>query len=99
MTFNRVKQSQGFGTVYQGLITIKYSELCAIFGPPDDGTDDGKVQADWTINIAEGVIATIYDYKEEIEPRQILQWHIGGKTKDVVQLIDIIVKEYRKNNK
>ena len=99
MTFKTIKRSEANGTSYQGLIKIKYPELCAIFGQPEEGSGDGKVQAQWTLEIAGGVIATIYDYKEDQPPRELMVWHIGGKTKDVVQLVEIIIKEYRKANK
>lgn len=99
MTFTRVERSEANGAGYQGLIKIKYPELCAIFGKPDEGSPDGKVQAQWTIKIAGAVIATIYDYKEDQPPRELMVWHIGGKSKDVVQLVEIIIKEYRKANK
>lgn len=99
MTFKKLARKEASGTSYQGIITMKYPELCAIFGQPEGPSGDAKTQAQWTIEIAGGVVATIYDYKEEQEARDIMQWHIGGRTKDVVQLVKILIKEHRKNNK
>ena len=100
MTFTKVDQEKSNGTSYQGLIKkTTYSELCRIFGKPNGPSEDGKVQVQWTIEIAGSVIATIYDWKEEVDSRSLNYWHVGGTTKDVIQLIEIILKEYRKNNK
>ncbi len=99
MTFTQATRMDAVGTSYQGLLKIKYPELCAIFGQPEGPSMDGKVQVQWTIKIAGSVIATIYDYKENQSPRDLLVFHIGGKTKDVVQLVELIVKEYRKAHK
>lgn len=99
MTFTKTTREEAIGTSYQGLTRTTYTELCQIFGQPEGPTSDGKVQAQWTIKIASCVVATIYDYKEDQPARNILQWHVGGKDKSVVQLVEIIVKEYRKANK
>lgn len=98
MNYKRLKRTDVVGTSYQGLIKISYTELCQIFGQPEF-CDDGKVQAMWSMNIAGGALVTIYDYKEDVKPRDILLWHIGGNSKDAIQLVNIIVKEYRKENK
>lgn len=99
MTYERLTNLGFDGSSYQGLVKIKYPELCAIFGQPDKGSSDNKVQASWKIKIAGGVFATIYDYKEDQPARDVMAWHIGGFNKDVVQLVDIIIKEYRKAHK
>jgi hypothetical protein len=99
MTYEKTQLINIDGTSYQGLIKSTYTELCSIFGQPYVGSGDGKVQRQWALKIADSVIATIYDYKEDTPYRDILVWHVGGKTKDVVQLVEIIMKEQRKLNK
>lgn len=98
MNYKKLERTDVVGTSYQGLIKISYTELCQIFGQPEKCNGD-KVQAIWSLDIAGGALVTIYDYKEDVKPRDILLWHIGGASKDAIQLVNIIVKEYRKENK
>lgn len=100
MNFRRIAQDEKVpSSGYQGLIHIKYPELCAIFGQPDKGSMDGKAQAQWKLDIAHGCYATIYDYKESQPARELMLWHVGGKSKDAVQLVELIIKEHRKVQK
>lgn len=67
------------GTSLRGIITAKYEDIVGTFGEPDNiGSDDGKVQVEWVLEI-EGIVFTIYDYKENVPPEQVTEWHIGGK--------------------
>lgn len=99
MNYRKANDGEINGTSYQGLIKINYTELCKIFGQPEKGTNDGKIQAQWELIVAGGAPVVIYDYKEDVEPRNVLVWHIGGRSKDAVQLVEILIKEYRKANK
>lgn len=97
MQFRKLKEDENVnGTGYQGHVRTNYTELCQIFGQPDGPTIDGKVRAQWKLIVAGAVPVTIYDYKEDIPVRNVLVWHIGGKSKDAHQLIEIILKEQRK---
>ena len=67
------------GTSYKGTIHTKYSTLVAKFGPAGEGTSDGKTQAEWAIRFENGVVATIYDWKQYDTPvEQVTEWNIGG---------------------
>lgn len=92
------KEANGCG--YQGTIKLTYLELVQMFGKPLEGSIDGKTQAEWIVIAAGSVVITIYDYKEDYtKPRDVLLWHVGGKTKDALQILNIIVKEWKKANK
>lgn len=100
MKFVKVDREEAQGTGYQGLLHANYTELSQLFGEPEGPTSDGKVRAQWTIKVLGSVIITIYDYKEEAEPvRTLGLWHIGGKTNDVTEIIDILIKQHRKDMK
>lgn len=96
MRYTRVDREKAMGTSFQGTVKATYTELCQIFGQPDGPTSDGKIQAHWTIKIADAIVATIYDWKEDQPAREVILWHVGGKVNDVHQLIDIIMREQRK---
>ena len=73
------------GTSRKGFVETTYSELVKVFGEPVDMSEicgDGKVKAQWIIEGPTGVIATIYDYKEDAKPEDVTLWHIGGKNED-----------------
>lgn len=76
------------GTSLQGVIDTSYDRLVSIFGKPmqfDDG--DGKVQVEWNVKFTDGVVATIYDWKEEQQPEGVTEWHIGGHTKHALHYV------------
>lgn len=74
-------------TSLQGYIDTSYAVLCGCFGQPDlKSIDDYKSDAGWTITFADGIVATIYNWKdgrnylgdEGLDVEDITDWHIGG---------------------
>lgn len=85
------------GTSLQGYVQATYQELVDAFGDPEirlDGDTGYKVKHLWVINI-EGVICSIYDYKEDLNTGKPENWHIGGKQKIAERLINQIIEEAR----
>lgn len=90
MNFETFNDESGWGiadrTSLQGYIDASYEELVAVFGEPDRVCDEYKVDAEWTIRFENGVVATIYNYKdgkhycgeEGLDVEDIRDWHIGG---------------------
>lgn len=74
------------GTCLQGYINTDYATLRACFGPTTDQHDDYKSDASWTITFADGVVATVYNWKDGhaycgydgLDVEDITEWHIGG---------------------
>jgi len=86
------------GTSLQGYVEATYSELVAVFGAPSYGPDDAdsdKVTCAWELELEDGTIATIYDWKEERTPRDNHRWHIGGYSKAAETLITLIFREQK----
>ena len=73
-----------FGNTHRiGELRIRYSVLCDIFGSDGRVVDD-KTDAEWGIVWSDGVVATIYNYKNgpayagrPIE--RVSEWSIGGR--------------------
>lgn len=90
------------GTSLMGTIVTDYFTLVEKFGEPmtyTEDTGDGKVTVEWVIEFMneetyELKYATIYDWKQyELgTPYGQYDWHIGGRSSDVVELITAIVK-------
>lgn len=88
------------GTYLLGYIDIKYSKLVKIFGEPFKG-DGHKVDVEWNIEFEDGLVATIYNYKngknylgkEGLEVNNMTSWNVGGKDEKVVERIEEIIKE------
>lgn len=80
---------EGNGTHLQGYINTTYGNLLEIFGEPTAlESEDGKVNCEWVIEFEDGLIATIYDWKEGEIPVDFYDWHIGGHSSEVVERIN-----------
>lgn len=85
------------GTSLQGFTKkISIKELESILGQPEYGVDD-KVNIEWTIEFADGVVATIYLYKDYSDMYDTYElkrtFHIGGHSKNVVSRINRILRK------
>lgn len=84
------------GTCLQGYFPegTTYAQLVHAFGQPNASGDDYKCDANWLGSI-DGSIFTIYNYKtgknylgaDGKETKDITTWHIGGKSKLVVDAL------------
>ena len=76
------------GTHLQGYVTSDYSNIVRVFGEPFNG-DGYKVDAEWGILFDDGLVATIYNWKngknycgsDGKRVRDIDEWHIGVATR------------------
>lgn len=82
------------GTSLQGYVEISYKKLIEVFGKPNVKVDGYKTDAEWLIMTPVG-IATIYNYKDGKNycgkagkaTSKIVEWHIGGRSDEVVNFI------------
>lgn len=75
------------GTSLQGYVTISYAQLVDKLGEPHM-TDGDKITAEWSFS-AEGVVFTIYDYKNDT-PKGMYKWHIGGNGELAVAIVKAV---------
>ena len=54
------------GTSHQGAISETFENLLKVFGTPMGASDDGKVDVEWNIMFNDGVVATIYNWKNSV---------------------------------
>jgi hypothetical protein len=78
------------GTCLQGYVDCSYNDLVALFGEPLGG-DGYKVQAEWNLEFEDGEVATIYDWKEELPPQRVRDWHVGGRHKIAAARVNQII--------
>ena len=66
------------------VITCTYNQLVQAIGVPQcsDNTGEDKVNFDWTCELNDGRVFTIYDWKEyrPIGKDEVIEWHIGGES-------------------
>jgi len=83
-------------TWLQGRIDVEYAKLVKVFGEPISKVDEYKSDAEWHILFEDGILATIYNYKDGknylgdkgMLVKDITEWHIGGKThKSVINVL------------
>lgn len=85
----RATERERLGTGYQGTVKATYDALRHAFGDPHMvGSPDGKTNAEWCWFFDEGVVATVYDYKESRPPQDVTIWHVGGTSPRAVGLIE-----------
>ena len=76
------------GTSLQGYLRVSYADLVKKLGEPTENFDDFKSDAAWYIRWNDGVIATIYNWKngknycgpEGLTVEAITLWNVGGLT-------------------
>ncbi len=93
------KTSNINGTSLQGYVSISYAELVKAFGEPHN-RDMDKVTAEWAFETPDKTVFTIYDYKEDVTPTHVYNWHIGGHDGKILHWVQALlpnnlVKGYR----
>jgi hypothetical protein len=82
MKFQKAKGSDVTGTSYQGSIMTSLKHLKNVFGDVHyhDSDTDSKTRNEYLIEFPDGLVATIYDYKEyrAYDDDEILEFHIGA---------------------
>lgn len=77
------------GTCLQGEYKTNYETLVEVFGQPTEIDLDGKIDAHWSLDFltTEGrETVTVYNWKTDGVPFGEYDWHIGGHTKNAVDL-------------
>ena len=80
------------GTSLQGYIKCDYATLVRVFGNETSDGDGYKVDAEWELEFSDGVVATIYNWKngknycddDGLEVSEMTEWHVGGYSKQAV---------------
>ncbi len=81
------------GTCLQGYVDTTYDKLKKLFGEPTDGDGGYKVKCEWEIVFDDGLVGTVYDWKNPTHSENITDWHIGGMDKTVVHRIKELIKD------
>ena len=82
---------------HQDVIFATPNELRHILGEPayeqNDGTD--KVNMEWYMQMNDGNMFTVYDYKEyrPLRPNERVEWHIGGHDRFSTHLAKTLLEE------
>jgi len=76
------------GTCLQGYVHGPGQKLVEQFGEPLLGYPDDKVEYEWNLEV-EGKPITIYAWKNygELSFDQLTLWHVGGKNKEVLDIL------------
>ena len=90
------------GTSLKGYIGCDYATLVEVFGKEHSDGDGYKVDAEWCLQFSNGVVATIYNYKDGVNycgedgllVEDITDWHIGGKSRLAEQTVDEYIEQH-----
>lgn len=90
------------GTHLQGYINCSYDDLTSVLGYPlESGFDDYKSDAEWDIQFEDGMVATIYNWKngknycgeDGLNLCDMTQWNVGGRSKEVVERVMSLIPQ------
>jgi hypothetical protein len=86
-------------TFFVGFIRISYDTLVEVFGEPTLGrSGDGKIQVEWCLKFEDGIVATIFDWKEyRKDYRQVTTWRIAGHEEKALDRIQEVLKKADKH--
>jgi hypothetical protein len=86
-----------YGTYLQGYITCSYDDLVTVFGKQHTKGDCYKTSCEWAFEFEDGTIATIYDWKQNvnycgkkdgIHYSEVIDWNVGGNRIKAVEYIN-----------
>ena len=83
-------------------VNVSYATLKKVFGKEHSDGDGYKVDAEWMLQFSDGVVATIYNYKDGknycgrsgLAKSNITDWHVGGKSAKAVQNVERMLEAY-----
>ena len=92
------------GTSLQGELSVTFEHLLKTFGTPLGASPDKKVDCEWHIELSDGKVATIYNWKngnaylgeKGKNPTEILNWNVGAKSKIAFYEIEEILEKNEK---
>lgn len=87
-------------TWLQGHVYTTYARLVEVLGEPVNDGDGYKTDAQWSLVFPDGVIATVYNWKngrnylgadgDAVE--DITEWNVGGTHQEVVDRVNELVR-------
>ena len=95
--FKQTTQSPIGTSFHDTIINASVNDLTKVLGEPqydaNHGTD--KINFEWTMELNDGSVFTVYDYKEYrvLDKREIIGWHVGGLNGLVTERAKGFIKE------
>jgi hypothetical protein len=85
----KTNPSKANGTSYKGIVKASFNHMVKVFGEPNAGPSfDGKVFNEWVLKTDDNLVATVYDWKSDVNiretPDEPYEWHVGGHKSQVV---------------
>jgi hypothetical protein len=78
-------KSTGGTSFHDSVISETLANLISVLGEPNYSGNDGedKVNFEWEMETEDGTVFTVYDWKEyrSISDHEVIEWHIGGKSR------------------
>lgn len=80
------------GTHLQGYIRTTLDNLIETLGVPKSRRDyENKVTVEWSLELSDGTIIIIYDWKQVSTPRGLYNWNVGGHSPQALTLLGEIL--------
>ena len=100
------KNIDASGTSLIGYLNLTYNEIVSIFGKPIKLNGYNKVEWEWVFKLNDSIL-TIYNWKDgpgytkdkKIKPKDISDWHVGGKYNYDLKILKDYILTTSKDNK
>ena len=88
MTQFKITSKNPTGTSFHDTVILATpNQLIQVLGRPTYDQNDGsdKVNIEWYLELSDGNVFTVYDYKEyhTLGMDELIEWHIGGHSKEI----------------
>ena len=98
LIYTKGEQGDSDATSFKGTVKMGYDNMVKIFGEPhSEGFYIEKIRFEWILKFEDGIVATIYDWKEDISPKEqkgLVEWHIGGHQSKAYYRVSAIINNY-----
>ena len=95
--FKQTAQSPIGTSFHDTVINASVNDLTKVLGKPymHKNLGDDKTNFEWRMELNDGSVFTVYDYKEYrvLDQREIIEWHIGGLNCLVTEGAKAFIKE------
>lgn len=81
---------------HDSVVVTTVNKLKQVLGKPHFDDNDGrdKINFEWRMELADGNVFTVYDYKEyrKLDLNELIEWHIGGMHPDVTERAKVCIE-------
>ena len=92
--FTVIKREDAKSATFKGFLNSPYHIIYNILGEPYGLSEDGNIKCEWCIQLEDGTIIRVYDWKSIQDPLKRRDWNIGGSDSTAFEKIYKLLGNY-----